>query len=311
MYKQQPVPMTGKVTVRVGQRGPLVASVRVRRTFGASTLTQDIVLRAGSRRLEFVTTVDWRERHKLLKVNFPVTVYNENALHEIQFGHVSRPTHASRPYDATRFEVCNHKWTALTEEGRGVAVLNDSKDGVSVEGNSINLTLLKSALAPDMTADQGLQTFTYAVYAWQGPLADSGVVQEAYDLNVPATVVPGALPGGMLASLFTVSAPGVIVEAVKPAEDGSGGGAALREHAHGHALRPARVAAGPACGADRYARAAHRGAEVGDGRGDTGVPPVRDQDRAAGVALAAGRRLRPRAPVATVPRHEHNRHLSR
>ena len=66
-----------------------------------------------------------------------------------------------------------------------MAVLNDSKYGLSVKGNSINLTLLKSALAPDMTADKGLQTFTYALYYWNGSLAESGVVQEAYDLNVP------------------------------------------------------------------------------------------------------------------------------
>jgi alpha-mannosidase len=40
-------------------------------------------------------------------------------------------------------------------DSEGCAVLNDCKYGVSVQGNSINLTLLKSALAPDMTADRG------------------------------------------------------------------------------------------------------------------------------------------------------------
>jgi alpha-mannosidase len=59
-----------------------------------------------------------------------------------------------------------------------VAVLNDSKYGLSVKGNSINLTLLKSALAPDMTADKGVQQFTYALYAWNGSLAESGVVRK-------------------------------------------------------------------------------------------------------------------------------------
>ena len=45
-------------------------------------------------------------------------------MHEIQFGHVRRPNHRSNQFDFDRFEVANHKWTALCEEGRGFAVLN-------------------------------------------------------------------------------------------------------------------------------------------------------------------------------------------
>ena len=90
--------------------------------------------------------IDWQESHKLLKVNFPVNVYNTEALHEIQFGHIHRPTHASRPFDADRYEVCNHRWSALVESGRGFAVLNDCKYGLDATGNSLNLTLLKSVI---------------------------------------------------------------------------------------------------------------------------------------------------------------------
>lgn len=219
MYKDQPVALARQATVRVLARGPLVASLHVRRALGASMLTQEIRLRAGSRRLDFVTTVDWRERHKLLKVEFPVNVHSEDALHEIQFGHVRRPTHASKPFDAARFEVCHHKWSALVEEGRGAAVLNDCKYGISVEDNRMALTLLKSALAPDMHADQGEHTFTYALYSWNGAFSESGVVREAYDLNAPVVLEPGA---GGHESLLSLSASNVMLEAVKPADDGSG-----------------------------------------------------------------------------------------
>jgi alpha-mannosidase len=225
MYKQQPVAIRGAAEIRSLARGPLVGIVRVTRTVGQSRFSQDIVLRSGSRRVEFRTTVDWRESHKLLKVNFPVTVLAEDALHEIQFGHVRRPTHATLPYDAARFEVCNHKWSALVEENRGAAVLNDCKYGVSVEKNSINLTLLKSALAPDMTADKGLQQFTYAFYCWNGPFKDSGLIRSAYDLNMPVSVMGGfaAKPGvSGDAGLLAVDANNIVIETVKPAEDGSG-----------------------------------------------------------------------------------------
>jgi len=219
IYKLQPFELGREAKVTVVSEGAAFGAVRVERTLHDSKLVQDIVLRRGSRRVDFVTRVDWREKHKMLKVCFPVSVRAEDALNEIQFGHVRRPTHASRFSDTTRFEVCNHKWTALAEESRGAAVLNDCKYGVSVEGGKISLTLLRAPLAPDMHADQGVQEFTYSFYCWDGAFKDSGLVREGYDLNMPAVAMVGAAPD---ASLFQVDSPNVIIEAVKPAEDGSG-----------------------------------------------------------------------------------------
>jgi alpha-mannosidase len=213
------VELDGPAKLEVVSSGPLTASLRLTRRLGNSDLTQTISLRRGSKRIDFATGIDWQESHKLLKVNFPANIYATEAIHEVQFGHLRRPNHASRRFDADRFEVCNHKWSALAEENRGVAVLNDCKYGLSVKGNSINLSLLKSALAPDMFADKGIQTFTYALYCWNGSLAQSGVIQEAYDLNVPVSKVSGT---GGEASLFSLDASNVIIEAVKPAEDSSG-----------------------------------------------------------------------------------------
>jgi len=220
MTEQMAVPLQGKATLENTSSGPLLGQLMLRRQFSASSLTQFITLRRGSRRLEFATTVDWQESHRLLKVAFPVTIHADEATHEIQFGHLKRPTHRSRPFDADRFEVCNHKWSALAEEGRGVAILNDCKYGLSVTGNSLNLTLLKSALAPDMTADKGLQTFTYALYPWNGSLLESNVVREAYELNCPPLLINGAAREAER-SIFSIDAPNVIIETVKPAEDGS------------------------------------------------------------------------------------------
>jgi len=218
MTEQMPVALDSPATIDVITVGPLLARLRVSRQLHHSPMTQEITLRRGRRRIDFATTIDWQESHKLLKVAFPVNIQADEAIHEIQFGHIRRPNHRSRPYDASRFEVSNHKWSALVEENRGVAILNDSKYGLNVLGNSINLTLLKAALAPDMTADKGIQTFTYAFYAWNGSLVDSPVVWEAYDLNCPVMVLPGS--AGEI-SLFQVDAANVVIEAVKPAEDGT------------------------------------------------------------------------------------------
>lgn len=218
LYPLTPVALDEPATIEVIAEGPLIAILQVTRKLHDSDMVQVISLRAGSRRVDFDTQIEWRESHKLLKVAFPVDIHANEAVHEIQFGHIRRPNHYSRQFDADRFEVSAHKWSALMEENRGFAVLNDCKYGVNVLGNTINLTLLKSALAPDMTADKGLQEFSYAFYAWNGCLADSDIVREAYDLNVPVMLVSGAAGEQ---SLFQVDAPNVIIETIKPAEDGS------------------------------------------------------------------------------------------
>ncbi len=219
IYRLTPVALTEPADVRVTASGPLFAELTVERRLLHSPMTQRIRLYRGSRRVECHTVIEWQETHKMLKVAFPVTVYANEALHEIQYGHIRRPVHRSMPYDADRFEVSNYRWTALVEEGRGCAVLNDCKYGVDVLSDTISLTLLRSPLAPDMRADQGHQEFTYAFTAWNGPFASSPLVREGYVLNVPALVVPGRT---VERSLFGLDADNVVVDTVKSAEDGSG-----------------------------------------------------------------------------------------
>ncbi len=218
-YEHCPVALEEPASFELVSEGPVKAVIRVTRKINKSELSQLISLRRNSARVDFDTTVQWHELHKMLKVGFPVNYYAEEAVHEIQFGHVRRPNHRSNQFDFDRFEVANHKWTALREEGRGFAVLNDCKYGVNVLGNCINLTLLRSPFSPDPEADQGEQKFVYSFYAYTGSFMDSGVVQEGYDLNVPAQVLPGARKDG---SLLTIEAGSVILETLKPAEDGSG-----------------------------------------------------------------------------------------
>lgn len=219
MYRQSPVDLPEEAQIQVLAEGPLFGRLVVKRKLNNSILTQTITLRRDSRRMDFHTVIDWQEQHKLLKVNFPVGYHAREALHEIQFGHLPRPTHRSREIDRDQHEVANYKWTALVEAGRGFAILNDSKYGVDVLDNNINLTLLKSALAPDMTADRGRQEFTYAFYFWDTPFIESGVVQEGYALNV----LPQRLVGSANAqSLFNLDRANIILDTVKPAEDSSG-----------------------------------------------------------------------------------------
>jgi alpha-mannosidase len=205
---------------------PVPDGIRFRWTFGRSWIDQTVVLRPGSRRIDFVTEVDWHERHRFLKVAFPVAVHTDRATYEIQFGHVRHPTHENTSWEQARFEVCAHRWADLSETGYGVALLNDCKYGYDVRRNVLRLSLLRSPTAPDPECDQGRHRFTYALYPHAGDPFTGGVLEAASALNTPLTVVPVAPagPGALPASMSFVSAddPAFAVVAVKRADDGSG-----------------------------------------------------------------------------------------
>lgn len=217
-YVQQEIPAAGEIHAEISSSG-LRAVLSISGRIGSSPFSQWISLDAGSRRLEFDTEIDWRELHRLLKVSFPVDVYTENGINEIQFGYVQRPVHRSRPYDQARFEVCNHRYSALCDNAHGAALLNDCKYGISMNGNALELTLLRAAAAPEMRADNRIHRFRYAFTAWEGSFADCDVVKQGYELNVLPVLAPGKLDAF---SAFSVEKENVILETVKPAEDGSG-----------------------------------------------------------------------------------------
>ena len=218
-YILQPVALDEPVTLTLVEAEGLRAVIHLSRRLLHSTFEQDIVLEAGSSRLEFRTHVDWHELHRLLKVEFPVKVRASEAINEIQFGYMTRPTHRSRLYDSDRFEVCNQRYSALCDNVHGAAVLNDCKYGISMNGNALQLTLLRAPGSPELRADNGGHDFTYAFTAWGGSFITSPVVNEACELNVPMQVVRGSCPAF---SAFTVDEDNVFIDTVKPAEDGSG-----------------------------------------------------------------------------------------
>ncbi len=195
------------------------AVLKVTGTIGNSTFVQYIRLGKDSRRLEFDTEIDWKELHRLLKTAFPVTVYAENGINEMQFGYVTRPTHRSRAYEKDRFEVCNHRYSALADGSHGAAVLNDCKYGISMNQNALELTLLRAPAAPEMRADNQVHHFTYAFTAWEGNFADCDVVRQGYELNQKPSIVSGFVQSFSKAQSNSEN---VILDTLKPALDRSG-----------------------------------------------------------------------------------------
>jgi alpha-mannosidase len=219
-YRRRHVDLTAVDSISVAERGPLVGAIRIERSFGASRITQTVRVRAGSRRVDVETEVDWHESEKILKAAFPIDVHADRSSAEIQFGHVHRPTHVNTSCDAARFEVYAHRWVHVAEPGYGVAVLNDSTYGHDITRNggvtTVRLSLVRAPHSPDPHADQGMHRFTYSLLP-AASIADA--VAEGYSLNLPLRVATSAQP---CTPLVTVDSPAIVVEAVKLADDRSG-----------------------------------------------------------------------------------------
>ncbi len=221
-YAEKSYPVNDVSGAETVDRGAAVG-FRVKRRYMKSTVEQVITLTPHGKRVDFETEIDWHERHTLLKAHFPVAVLADRATYEIQYGHVTRPTHENTSWDAAQFEVCAHKFADVAEHGYGVALLNDCKYGHSCRGSELAITLLKSATYPNPEADQGRHTFTYSLLPHEGDFREAGVIREAYVLNRPLVAIPAAGTEACRGfSLAAADRENIIIESVKRSEDGNG-----------------------------------------------------------------------------------------
>ncbi|MCL1856212.1 MAG: glycosyl hydrolase-related protein [Kiritimatiellaeota bacterium] len=173
------------------QRLEAVATLKATLHIGESAIEQTIRLEDGTKRLDFITDVDWRERHKLLRVAFPTTIVAAHARFDIQYGTLERATHDNTSWEHAQFEVTGHRFADLSEDTYGIALLNDSKYGYRVKGSELSLSLLRAPTDPDPIADIGQHRFTYSLLPHNGALADSDVLTHAAILNQGIEIFDG------------------------------------------------------------------------------------------------------------------------
>ena len=212
LTKEFPVKLT---SVRTSQKGG--ALVRTSRyVCGKSVILQQVILREDSERIDFSTKVEWKDSHRILRTSFPMAATAENALCGIQFGAVNRPTTQNTTWEQAKREVCFHKYVDLSDDERGAALMSDCKYGVCLREGNLSLALLRSPTYPGEGADLGSHAFTYSFFPHEHGI--DTVIPEAYRMEYPAEKVNGSCE---LDTPF-VTAEGLCVETVKPAEDGKG-----------------------------------------------------------------------------------------
>ncbi|KAL0932918.1 alpha-mannosidase [Colletotrichum truncatum] len=166
--------------------------------------------------------VDWHETMKFLKVEFPVDIRHHEASYETQYGVIRRPTHYNTSWDMAKFEVCSHKFADLSEYGYGVSILNDSKYGFATVGNTMRLSLLRSAKAPDDQADMGKHTIRWAILPHQGSLGPD-TVRAAFNFNNPLKLVSISQGSPLLDAPITLNGDrNLVLDTIKRGEDDDG-----------------------------------------------------------------------------------------
>jgi alpha-mannosidase len=211
--------------VKLIESGPLRAVIEVKNHFQNSTFVRDIILTAGSPRIDVKMEAEWHEKHILLKVAFPVSAHSDKATYEIPFGSVERPTTRNTPAEQAQFEVPAQRWADISDAKHGLSLLNDCKYGYDAKGNVLRLSLLRSPESPDPHADEGHHEFTYSMYPHAGGWKEALTIRRGYELNYKLISRPAERHEGKLAtehSFLQVQQDNIIVSALKKAEDDKG-----------------------------------------------------------------------------------------
>ncbi len=218
-YKSRPVDMKWENTVKLVDVNDERVTVRVTKKHNKSVLTQDIIAYANIARVDFVSHIDWQEKYKILQVSFPVNVVATQASYEIAYGICKRNTHSNTPAEKWKHEFAAHRFTDLSDDVYGVSILNDCKYGHNVIDNDMIMTLLRNTDNPARFRDTGEHDFAYSILPHMGGLSAGRVVQQGYQFNSPFIVFDGESEEKPILSL---SNEGLIVDCIKPAEDGNG-----------------------------------------------------------------------------------------
>ena len=211
-YRDKQVPLTvAQPLTLIEQDSESVTFKTVLQT-DKSTWTQYLRLFRRDGAIEVENQVDWQEKHVLAKVLFDCNVLARQALCDTSAGYIARDTHRNTTWQQARFECCHHKWCDLSETDGGVAILNDGKYGVGFLENQISLSLLRSPIRPDVTADMGHHSFCYRIVPHAGDPVQAGINRRALQFNQPPIKSDVAYSGTDFAPLY--------LQAMKFSEDG-------------------------------------------------------------------------------------------
>jgi len=239
----------GAASARLVESGPVLATVRTRATFGASTAIVWYTLYEDSPIIDVRMRINWQEAHTFLKWSLDTGIEGAVPTAETAYGHTVRRGDGK--------EEPAQQWVDITGriagQAYGLAVLNDGvyaydatgaaqrgilqegAFGIDEPGAKLRISLLRSpayahhdparyqADSDVLLMDQGWHEFHFRVLPHAGPWQQHAIPHRAWELNArPVAHVESAHGGGAPAvdSFVDAEASGVLLSVIKPSEDG-------------------------------------------------------------------------------------------
>lgn len=185
---------------------------------GQSTGRLRAILEADSSRVDFELTIDWKERHRMLRTGFTTRFAEPEMICGIQHGFVRRPSRPQTAAERAKFEVPFQGYAAALDGDQGGALLSVAKYGLRIEGGFLELALLRGPTFPDYRADEGCHRIRYSFLPLHGADALHEVQMEADRIAFHPLRMEGR-DASSLQPLLHLDRDGTIrVEAVKRAE---------------------------------------------------------------------------------------------
>jgi alpha-mannosidase len=220
------------------ENGPLRTVIRAVSKYNNSVLQQDYIIYKYKKDIEVKAKLNWQEKHKMLKISFPVNITDPVATYEIPYGYIERPVNGE--------EEPGQQWVDIfgtldehnikdspgnIEKSYGLALLNDSKYSFDVKNNDLRMTIVRSPIFADHYGkrdefrefmDQGINEFKYVLVPHKNNWQQSGIVQKAFELNTEFPKIIETYHKGHLSQTYSgikISKGNIIAVTLKKGED--------------------------------------------------------------------------------------------
>lgn len=212
------------------EKGPIRWRLRVKSEYERSSLWEEFILYRDLPFLDVECTLDWREKHRMLKIAVPTPWKDSLATFSIPYGFVERPQNGEEQPLGSWMNIDSPRGDY------GIALINDCKYGGDVMEGEMRLSIVRSPVYAHhvphpldegvdyLYMDQGIHRFVLRLLPHNGDWREGMVVERAEELNNPLYIMREHNHGGdhpPYFSLLKVEGEGVILSALKRAERSS------------------------------------------------------------------------------------------
>lgn len=241
-YKKQEIPIAARPeSIEITDRGPVAATVTVRRAVHNSPVAMQVRLFAGRPLVDVAAVIDWREKKAILKAYCHAAIKTGRVTCEIPYGAIERAAGDKNKFDRGRWEQSCQKWVSVSDGRYGLAILNEGKYGFDADGGTIGVTLLRGPRYPSAIVnawglgeplnerpthtDQGLHVIRWGVMPHAGDWRAARLWRAGLEFNNPPLAVRTSHHQGIKlheGSSLRCEAATTYVSAVKRPEDNPG-----------------------------------------------------------------------------------------